>query len=53
MPEKTKDQQWASWVARQDDDHFQERLNAETEDGKYEILAHLLSREQRKSRQVD
>ena len=44
MTKKTKDQLWADWVATQDVGHFQERLNAETEDGKYKILAHLLSR---------
>ena len=45
MPDKTKEQQWADWVATQDIGHFQEKLNAETEDGKYKILAQLLSRE--------
>jgi len=44
MMQKTKEQKWADWVATQDVGHFQERLNAETEDGKYEILAQLLSR---------
>jgi hypothetical protein len=44
MMKKTKEQLWADWVATQDDGHFQERLNAETEDGKYQILAQLLSR---------
>ena len=44
MTQKTKEQVWADWVATQDMDNFQERLNAETEDGKYEILAQLLSR---------
>jgi hypothetical protein len=42
---KTKDQMWADWVATQSVDHFQERLNAATEDGKYKILAQVLSRE--------
>jgi hypothetical protein len=45
MPDKTKEQRWADWVATQDIGHFQEKLNAETEDGKYKILAQLLSRE--------
>ena len=45
MLENIKEQQWADWVATQDDGHFQERLNAQTEDGKFEILAQLLSRE--------
>ena len=45
MTEKTKDQLWADWVATQDMDRLQERLNAETEDGKFKILAQLLSRE--------
>jgi len=40
-----KEQRWADWVATQSIDHFQERLNAETEDGKYKILALLLSDE--------
>ena len=45
MMNKTKEQIWADWVATQDRGHFQERLNAETEDGKYKILAQLLSSE--------
>jgi hypothetical protein len=45
MTEKTKEQIWAEWVATQDIGHFQERLNAETEDGKHKILAQLLSSE--------
>jgi len=45
MIEKTKEQAWSGWVATQGVDHFQERLNAETEDGKYKILAQLLSSE--------
>jgi len=44
MMEKSKEQIWADWVATQDIDHFQERLNTATEDGKYKILAQLLSR---------
>ena len=43
MMEKTKEQLWAGWVATQGTGYFQERLNAETEDGKYKILAQLLS----------
>lgn len=45
MTNKTTDQVWANWVARQDIGHFQEMLDAETEDGKYKILAQLLSNE--------
>jgi len=45
MTQKTKEQLWADWVATQDMGNFQERLNAETEDGKYKILAQLLSNE--------
>ena len=44
MPEKTKEQRWADWVATQDIGHFQESLNAATEDDKYKILAQLLSK---------
>jgi hypothetical protein len=35
----------AKWVAAQDISRFQELLSAETEDGKYKILAQLLSHE--------
>jgi hypothetical protein len=45
MTEKSKEQIWADRVATQDSGHFRERLNAETEDGKYKILAQLLSSE--------
>jgi hypothetical protein len=45
MTQKTREQTWADWVATQDDGHFQKRLTAETEDGKYQILAQLLSKE--------
>jgi len=45
MIEKTKEQVWSDWVGTQGVDHFQERLNAETEDGRYKILALLLSSE--------
>jgi hypothetical protein len=45
MTQKTKDQTWADWVATQDVGHFQNRLTAETEDGKYQILSQLLSKE--------
>jgi hypothetical protein len=45
MMNKTKEQLWADWVATQTVDHFQETLNAATEDGKYKILAQLLSSE--------
>jgi hypothetical protein len=43
MPEKSKVQIWADWVAKQTGDNFQEMLNAQTEDRKYQILAQLLS----------
>lgn len=45
MTEKTKEQIWAEWLARQRGGNFQEMLNAQTEDGKYQILAQLLSKE--------
>lgn len=45
MSEKTKEQIWAEWLARQRGGNFQEMLNAQTEDGKYQILAQLLSKE--------
>jgi hypothetical protein len=34
----------ANWVAAQDTDRFQKLLNAETEDGQYNVLTALLSR---------
>ena len=43
MTEKTKEQIWANWISKQTDDHFQEMLNAQTEDAKYQLLAQLLS----------
>ena len=43
MPEKTKEQVWATWISKQTDDHFQEMLDAQTEDRKYQVLAQLLS----------
>jgi hypothetical protein len=45
MSEKTKEQIWADWVAKQGGGNFQEMLNAQTEDGKYQTLARLLSKE--------
>jgi hypothetical protein len=48
--DKTKNQMWADWVATQSVDHFQETLGAATEDGKYKILAQLLSSEPYKIR---
>jgi hypothetical protein len=45
MTDKTREQRWADWMAKQDMGQFQQRLNAETEDGKYKILAQLLSSE--------
>jgi len=34
----------ANWIAAQDTDRFQKLLNAETEDGQYNVLTALLSR---------
>ena len=45
MPEKTKEQLWAGWLAKESAGNYQEMLNAQTEDGKYQILAQLLSQE--------
>jgi len=45
MPENTKEQIWSRWVAKQVGSNFQEMLNAQTEDRKYQILAELLSKE--------
>jgi hypothetical protein len=44
-PEKSKEQIWEDWVAKQGGGNFQEMLNAQTEDRKYQILAQLLSLE--------
>jgi hypothetical protein len=52
MLEKTKESIWADWVAKQDPGNFQEMLSAQTEDGKYQILAQLLSEELRNMRSV-
>ena len=43
MIEKTREHIWATWISKQTDDHFQEMLNAQTEDRKYQVLAQLLS----------
>ena len=45
MPEKSTEQIWADWVAKQGGDNFQEMLSAQSEDRKYQILAQLLSLE--------
>ena len=45
MLENTREQIWASWVAKQSGGNFQEMLNAQTEDRKYQILAQLLSKD--------
>jgi hypothetical protein len=45
MLEKTQEQVWAAWLSKQNGGNFQEMLNAQTEDGKYQILAKLLSDE--------
>jgi len=45
MLEKIQEQVWAAWLSKQNDGNFQETLNAQTEDGKYQILAKLLSDE--------
>ena len=42
----------AHWVAAQNIDRFQDLLDAETEDGKYKILARLLSLELEKMKLV-
>jgi hypothetical protein len=52
MPEKTKEQIWADWVAKQGGGNFQEMLNAQAEDGKYQILTRLLSKELGQLRKV-
>jgi hypothetical protein len=52
MLEKTKEQIWADWVAKQSGGNFPEMLNAQTEDAKYQILAQLLSEELGKMRKV-
>jgi hypothetical protein len=45
MPEKTKEQIRAGWLAKQSAGNCQEMLNAQTEDGKYQTLGELLSKE--------
>lgn len=45
MLEKTREQIWACWAAKQSGGNFQEMLNAQTEDRKYQILAELLSKD--------
>jgi hypothetical protein len=45
MLEKTKEQIWADWVAKQSGGNFLEMLDAQTEDAKYQTLAQLLSKE--------
>jgi hypothetical protein len=52
MVEKTREQIWADWLAKQSSGNFQEMLNAQTEDGQYQILAKLLSREPQKSKET-
>ena len=52
MQEKTRQQVWAGWVANQSGGNFQEMLNAQTEDRKYQILAELLSKEPGQSRKA-
>jgi hypothetical protein len=52
MLEETKEQIWADWVATQSSGNFQEMLNAQTEDAKYQILAQLLCEELGKMRSV-
>jgi hypothetical protein len=50
MPEKTKEQIWGDWVAKQSGGNFQEMLNAQTEDAEYRTLAQLLSKELEQSK---
>ena len=45
MLEKTREQIWADWVARQRGGSFPEMLNAQQEDSKYQIRTQLLARE--------
>jgi hypothetical protein len=45
MLEKTQEQVWAAWVTKQSGGNFQEMLNAQTEDAKYQTLAQMLSNE--------
>ena len=48
MMEMTREERRADWVVTQNIARFQERLNAETDEGKYKILALLLADEFRK-----
>jgi len=48
MMEMTREERHADWVVTQNIARFQERLNAETDRGKYKILALLLADEFRK-----
>jgi len=52
MRQKTKEQIWADWIFKQTDGHFQEMLNAQTEDAKYQILTELLSKEMGQSKKA-
>ncbi len=52
MAEKTKEQIWADWVGKQSGGNFQEMLNAQTEDAKYQTLAQLLSKEPGQLRKI-
>jgi hypothetical protein len=52
MPEKTREQIWAGWVVKQSGGNFQEMLNAQTEDRKYQILTELLSKEPGQSKKA-
>jgi len=48
MMEMTQQERHADWVITQNIARFQERLSAETDEGKYKILAQLLADEFRK-----
>jgi hypothetical protein len=45
MPKMTEQNLQADWIATQNIARFQERLDAETDDGRIKILMSLLARE--------
>ena len=45
MTKMTQDELQADWIATKNIVQFQELLNGETDDGRYEILAQLLANE--------
>ena len=48
IPEMTREERHADLIATQNIAGFQERINAETDEGKYRVLARLLANEFRK-----